>query len=377
MIRELFVNISIMITFVFIWHHLFKHNKLTLDAPLKLKVVDGIIAGFFGILLMNFSLAVNDITILDLRHVAIAMVAFLGGMIPALIAGAMIIAGRYMIDVNISSHVALVMIIFISVGCGLISQYVKMNRWPKWALMLGYSQLIFSLALVLVSPDFPAIWDYAVMHIISTFIGGFLVMYFAIYIRRGTDLYFEYKKDALKDPLTGLNNVRTFDYYYNKFYQAAQEAGRTFSIIVIDIDHFKKINDSFGHTAGDDILIKLASVLKKYTVKDDILSRNGGEEFTLLLPDYKLETAVQKAEMIRKRIEEVTFHIEDDLHITITISAGVADFYQSEALGENLFELADSALYQAKHNGRNQVAVCECGADIIRHNKEAAQWGRS
>ncbi|TFE03999.1 GGDEF domain-containing protein [Jeotgalibacillus salarius] len=365
MIRDFIINISIMISFTFVWHQLFKHNKLTLKSGMSLKVIDGLIAGVFGVMLMNFSLAINEITILDLRHVAIAMVALYGGLIPAMIASFVVIIGRYAIDINFSSHVALFMVLAIGLGTGLIGEYVKWSVWKKWTLMLVFSQSVFSLAFYIVSNSYQSVIYPAILHAVSAFAGGYLVLYFARYIRRATDAFYQVQENSLKDPLTDLYNVRAFDEYYNQFLKRNEEYNDSLGLLMIDIDYFKKINDNFGHAAGDYILKEIAVLLKEETA-NGFVSRNGGEEFTVIFPDLTFSQVCKYAESIRRKIDEYEFVIESgtSLHLTVSIGVSHTDF----APQQGLFESADNALYIAKQAGRNQVcSLC----DVSEKQKEA------
>ncbi|MBM7577801.1 diguanylate cyclase [Jeotgalibacillus terrae] len=355
MLRDFIINISIMISFTFVWHQLFKRNQLKLQSGLSLKVIDGLIAGVFGVLLMNFSFTINDITILDLRHVAIAMVAFYGGFIPAMIASGVVIAGRYMIDVNYSSHVALFMILAIGLGTGLIGQYVKWGVWKKWTLLLVYAHSIFFIAFWIVSDSIVEVAGAALFHAVMAIGGGYFVLYFARYIRKATDTFYEIQENARKDPLTELFNVRSFDHYYNHYMNEYIETGNPVGLIMLDIDYFKQINDTFGHSAGDEVLKEVAIRLRELTGHQGIISRNGGEEFTVLLPDINKQELKKLAEKVRRGIDDHTFKLKDGTALHLTVSSGVSHTHAD--LKEELFESADSALYIAKQAGRNQVCA--------------------
>ncbi len=155
------------------------------------------------------------------------------------------------------------------------------------------------------------------------------------------------KSQAHLDTLTKTLNRRGFQ---NKV-ALLKTAQKTFSIIIFDIDHFKKINDSFGHAAGDSVLEELAELVNCHLTKEDIFARWGGEEFVILLPLQDEQSVLKKAELLRKII--ATHHFA--LIGSLTCSFGVANFSQAEASFEQAFEEADNALYRAKNSGRNQV----------------------
>ena len=135
----------------------------------------------------------------------------------------------------------------------------------------------------------------------------------------------------------------------------ATEKSEKLSLLMIDIDFLKKVNDTYGHTAGDFVLREIGEILLKCSRSYDIVSRNGGEEFTILLLDCTEAQALQIAEHVRSCVENHTFVITDEIQINITISIGVANYPEATNEIEKLIELADIALYDAKRIGRNRV----------------------
>jgi len=165
------------------------------------------------------------------------------------------------------------------------------------------------------------------------------------------------EKMALVDELTGLANRRAFNEQGQLFFELCQRSDKQLSMIVMDIDFFKKINDSCGHAVGDETLRKIGEVLRRAMRKSDVFSRIGGEEFGMLLKVTTLDEAIQVAEKLRKLIAEVDVKC-DDGHLTITASFGVA---VADSDLETLFKHADEALYDAKEGGRNQVVSYKSG----------------
>lgn len=161
---------------------------------------------------------------------------------------------------------------------------------------------------------------------------------------------------SITDALTGLYNRRHFNERYAAEYMRAARYGRPLSVLLIDIDHFKKFNDEHGHLVGDKVLKLTAKVLNESIRKADLLARYGGEEFVLVLPEIDKEHARQVAEKLRRAIELTHFPKEESQPFGhLTASFGVAAFPE-DARGEDaLLKLADEALYRAKANGRNRV----------------------
>lgn len=163
-------------------------------------------------------------------------------------------------------------------------------------------------------------------------------------------------EDSTTDFLTGIYNVRGFDQEYNKAISWSKRKNERLSFLMLDIDHFKKINDQYGHTAGDEILKQLAELLKSTCRTFDIISRNGGEEFSVILQDTPLSHAKEVAERIRIAVENFDFKIDNQI-INLTISIGCSSYPENTQNPDELISLADKALYQAKESGRNKVIV--------------------
>lgn len=163
------------------------------------------------------------------------------------------------------------------------------------------------------------------------------------------------REQAIRDPLTGAFNRR----YLNEIFESLlnqHNPSNPLSVIMFDIDHFKDVNDIFGHKAGDCVLKKLVQTIQSLIRRDDILVRYGGEEFLVILPGMPLQHALQRAELWRKTIEGMSFMCESVPPIHITISSGVATAPQHGSDATMLLHNADAALYRAKNNGRNRVA---------------------
>jgi diguanylate cyclase (GGDEF)-like protein len=166
------------------------------------------------------------------------------------------------------------------------------------------------------------------------------------------------KKEAIYDTLTGLVNRRYCEERLSAETQKAFTGGSNLSVIMVDIDHFKKVNDTFGHAGGDQVLREIASLLKNSVRRqDDTVARYGGEEFVLVLPGAPLEAASTIAERIRQSIENNPFNI-GQTQIHLTISLGISNFPTHPAKSkEELVKIADLALYEAKRGGRNRVCI--------------------
>jgi diguanylate cyclase (GGDEF)-like protein len=158
---------------------------------------------------------------------------------------------------------------------------------------------------------------------------------------------------SLTDPLTGMNNRRGLDYLLGLVVPSIIRNGKSISAIAMDIDFFKKINDTYGHDGGDEVLKAFSKMLQTCPRASDLSSRLGGEEFVIILPDTPLEGALTVAEKIRQKVEELEIYHGNDT-IKLTSSFGVASQYENIDT-DSLLKNADKALYKAKEEGRNRV----------------------
>ena len=160
------------------------------------------------------------------------------------------------------------------------------------------------------------------------------------------------RKRAVRDPLTELPNRLAYNERLRAEYACFQRSGGSLSVVVVDIDKFKLINDTYGHQAGDRVLKHLSRELNSQIRKQDFFGRFGGEEFVLILPDTDRNSAVRLADALRSHIESCRFKYRDE-PVKVTISCGIAEFGTGEST-DAAFERADAGLYAAKNNGRNR-----------------------
>lgn len=161
------------------------------------------------------------------------------------------------------------------------------------------------------------------------------------------------RQKALIDPLTGLPNRAAWSERLDQEVNTWHQRGNNLSLAMLDLDHFKRINDGYGHLAGDKVLKIIANVLRKRLRSSDFIARFGGEEFVLLMPNSSLSDALAAGEVLRAAIEACPFHFKGE-PVTITVSMGVAQFQPGER-SDLALKRADEALYRAKAAGRNQV----------------------
>jgi diguanylate cyclase len=175
------------------------------------------------------------------------------------------------------------------------------------------------------------------------------------------------RREALIDPLTGLGNRKMFDCVVREAAMVSTETGEPLSLLLLDVDYFKKINDQFGHAVGDQVLRLLALVLGENIKGQDTAARYGGEEFAIVLPRTAGRDARKLAETIRERISEKQLVMRKTGEVLgqVTVSIGVAQYASREPLSE-FVERADRALYVAKETGRNRVIAAEDTCTVAR-----------
>lgn len=165
------------------------------------------------------------------------------------------------------------------------------------------------------------------------------------------------RENAMKDALTQLPNRQALNEYMEKEFARWQRYGNALSLVILDVDHFKKVNDSYGHLAGDKVLKIVAREISKRIRTADFMARYGGEEFVIIMPETKEDEAVGAIDKTREYLSSVPFHFKER-RVSVTASFGVTQFREGDTI-EAAIARADKALYQAKHEGRNKVVKAE------------------
>jgi len=220
---------------------------------------------------------------------------------------------------------------------------------PREAVIVG---LLAMTALVLVLlPEIPKIE-------LATILVTILLSMFSTYIfaNRARKQHQQLMLLATQDPLTGTGNRRAFDVKINEILVAKKRNRQAVSLLVIDLDLFKTINDTFGHATGDKILCKVTNIIVKMIRVTDGLYRIGGDEFVVIAMDANLAAAIKLADKLRQQIDESALLAE----LSVTISVGVVEINEGDT-GMECLKLADKALYEAKKGGRNRVCMAQRG----------------
>jgi diguanylate cyclase (GGDEF)-like protein len=165
------------------------------------------------------------------------------------------------------------------------------------------------------------------------------------------------RHQSIRDPLTGLYNRRHLEESMQRELARAQRKQSPLAVVMLDVDHFKRFNDTFGHDAGDLVLQAMGRVLREQLRASDVPCRYGGEEFVLLLPDATFEATKQRAESLRLAVQALSINQNGQPLGPISISLGIAMYPQHGDTVENLIPAADAALYRAKRGGRNRLEI--------------------
>lgn len=351
-IKDMFINFCIISTFLFFGNIVFRSwrsNKKI--SPVALNWLTGIWLGIFGIIQMQFTFKLDNGTLLDLRQIPIIVATVLGGGVSGAIVTAMLSIYRLWV----ASPMTLVS--FFGVGNALITfitTYIVFRTTQSFARKWVLTSIISTLNSLL----FFLLWT-GFTHITTMF--AFLLILFPSFIftyllidhlRRHNKVYDAMRKEVQLDFLTGLYNYRGFE---NKYNLLGEDEKNPFTLVLLDIDYFKAINDQYGHPAGDAVLIQFAQVLVDSVRPEDYCSRKGGEEFAIILEHIELQEALQWAETIRTNVKNHTFLIPNGTEISLTVSLGIG-CYPLLPWSE-LLDRTDDALYEAKKAGRDQFCV--------------------
>jgi diguanylate cyclase len=358
LLNDIFINSAILVAVLSIGTQLFREKPLTGIKPVPVRILTGVLIGLLGCILMIEGFHINSKVMLDFRNIPIIFAATSSGIIASATAAAVIGTFRILyFGMNNASLVAFFVAIAIGTGCGLICRSTFSNR-KKWTLCVIYALLAATIGFILNISDPAALYNILIWYWITTILMSIFIYYYIQYLYESGNLYRRYRDEFYKDFLTKLNNVRHFDNVFNEIKKKMHSGGnRSLSLLYLDIDFFKKINDTYGHIEGDIVLKEFGNIIRSTCHNTDLIFRNGGEEFSVLLPDSSAAEAVKVAERIRAAVAVHKFSLSDDNNIGVTVSIGVSSYPDTINSIDTLLEEADNALYSAKRSGRNRVVL--------------------
>ncbi|MGW5952919.1 diguanylate cyclase [Bacillus mycoides] len=348
MFRDLFVNMTIILSFIFVGGQLLRDKPLKEGFAVWQKCVVGIFTGILGVLLMHFGVHIED-SLLDLRYLAVILAVIIGGPIASSITVAIILITRLLFtDYSLASELACYTIIVTGMGIVFIWR-MKISIFTKWIWLNVYSLSILILPLSILFKDVSVV----VLYFVCSIVAGYITFVSASYVLQSNELFQTMRHYATIDALTNLGNVRQFDLEMNRHIGNKHMKNDSLCLLLIDIDHFKYVNDTYGHPAGDEVLKQVGRILFENAPFQNLVFRKGGEEFALLLPKKGLAFGTRIGEQIRLAVEKHSFQLQNGEKIKITVSVGLSDYKKSP---EQFIQSADDALYYSKRNGRNKVS---------------------
>jgi diguanylate cyclase len=359
-LNDIFINSAILVAVLSVGTQIFREKPLTGGKSVPVIILTGALIGLLGCVLMMQGFRISPKVMLDFRNIPIIFAATSSGLIASVTAAAVIGTFRVLyFGVNSASLVAFSIALSIGIGCGLICR-VKFSAAKKWVFCVIYALFAATVGFVLNIKDAPLLYNVLIWYWITFILMSIFIYFYIKYLYESGNLYRRYRDEFRKDFLTGLNNVRHFDNVFNDIINRMKEdSGRRLSLLYLDIDFFKKINDTYGHTEGDMVLKEFSTILKNTCRNADCIFRNGGEEFSVILPGCSAKEAVQVAERIRSAVESYKFKLMNDSKISVTVSIGVSSYPDTTIAIDSLLEDADKALYTAKRSGRNKVVLLD------------------
>ncbi|MED3445140.1 diguanylate cyclase [Bacillus thuringiensis] len=348
MLRDLFVNTTIIISFIFVGGQLLRDKPLKEGFSFLQKCVIGIFTGILGVLLMHFGVHIEDI-MLDLRYLAVILAIIVGGPVASSITVTIILITRLIFtEYSLASELACYTILLSGIGVIFIAR-IQTSITLKLVWLHVYCLSILIVPMYILFNDISVV----VLYLISSITTGYITFVSTNYVLQSNELFQKMKQYATIDALTGLGNVRQFDLEMNRHISNKNMKNDSLCLLLIDIDHFKYVNDTYGHPAGDEVLKQVGCILRETSQFPDLAFRKGGEEFALLIPNKGLAYGICMGEQIRTAVESQPFQLLDGTKIKITVSVGVSEY---EGSSEQFIQAADDALYYSKRNGRNKVS---------------------
>ncbi|RMC96512.1 GGDEF domain-containing protein [Clostridium autoethanogenum] len=361
MIIEFFINSCVFITSISVLSIFFKDKILISKSSttIREKLFIGMIGGLLEILLILFPIKVMPDLSINFHALPIILSSIYGGTLSTIVTTVIINVLFYLIfRFSIVSIFFLVINLFLAIGFIFISN-TKTTIKNKWVYSTLYSLVVSSIGSIILIKNTQLLVQFLIIYYLNNLLLTYFVYKFMEHLSKAFEAYRTLRTEASIDFLTGLNNVRQFNKSLHRISIAVQkkEEIQYLSLIFLDIDYFKEINDKYGHGSGDIVLKNLANILTNTCRAFDIISRNGGEEFSVLLLNCPTADAIQVAERIRQNVEAYSFHISNKTTIHITISIGVSTYPSLTNNIDNLLSDADTALYKAKNEGRNKIIL--------------------
>lgn len=360
MALSLFQNFCILVAIISIILEFVRSSKIQYNSLHIRRFVLGTLGGLIGILLLMSTVPINPqrTIIFDFRFVVMYLSAMYGGFTSSIITS--LIIAFYRLSVTGADTIALIVSTSILI-CGFLIgalSHVKASREKKFLMMNSIVVLSIIIASYLIFDDFILFVLNSLLFTSTTVITSYFICRYIHYTMANIRNYWQLKIDATTDHLTELANVREFENRLEQLFEECRQSDLPISFLMLDLDHFKLINDTYGHQKGDEVLSELAQILIMSCRSHDLVARIGGEEFAIVLPHCPRETALKIARRIRQQIEDHIF-CDESSEIRMTVSIGVSSAPYDTDESDKLKRMADQALYKAKASGRNSVMLAQ------------------
>lgn len=356
-------NFTFLISVFSLLQFFLKDSKLSLEWTFLKKVFFGVLIASVTLFLITDIIAFNDAASYDMRYVGYIIAANFSGVIGSFITGLFVlIYYAFFKDFTASNQLILLLNLVILAWFNLVV-YFKWSRFKTWlAFILGMTFFI------LLGSSLLDLWSLVFLNFIlvylgSNILGSYFILKFVYYTFDELINYRNLKLSHGVDYLTKINNVQMFDLRLNEIIESARLHKKEFSILMFDLDFFKKVNDLYGHDTGDLVLKEFSQILLKNTRPHDIVARKGGEEFVVILDNSLIENSLLIANRIRELVGKFNFAKELN-PLSLTVSIGLAQFPSDAKTARDLIKKSDLALYLAKANGRNRVELYHSTSDV-------------
>lgn len=317
------------------------------------KIIIGVLSGILGIFLIEKGFTYQEFIRIDFRYLALVVLGFYRLKSPLFVAAAIISVFRFSYGVNFQSIVACCAIFMIAIGFLVIYnlQFLK-GKILLTGTCLNVWAISVAALTIFVNSGFQkeSLIIVFMVAVISASVGVLMII-LNLDVHIMNRRISEYKRSSETDHLTGLMNKRAWE----EALERIEGYDRRYNVLILDIDHFKRINDTYGHVNGDEILRQFSDLIVRETRDHDLKARIGGEEFGILIPDLNSTSVLLVAERIRKSVSEHKFQLNTRLTIQVSVSIGIAN---GNASGIDAMVLqADQSLYVAKRSGRNRIHI--------------------
>lgn len=329
-------------------------------AHVQFGVIGGILGSITVVLSASYALDscyCLDSLAMEMRTYFLFIALSGGGWISGLVTWVCIAAVRWIMGESIIYFLQVNIIDLTVIVFTLIVLRMDLSRKLKWAIMTVGAVVLQSALLIFRGLALNEV----IIYFLATMVISFILYWSLHYVVQAAEMVIYFKENAMQDYLTKLDNVRALHTKITHLVKRLRyQEKKQYVIVLADIDHFKQVNDSYGHAAGDEVLKQFASLLAHYCPKDDIIARMGGEEFCMIL-SAPLAEGERLAERLRVDVEQHPFILPNGSFIQVTVSFGLSTGDRSRVQKVNdmydVIDEADQALYMSKAKGRNKVTV--------------------